>query len=183
MIKKFYFLAVLLSLLFGQSVAMAEGGGDLWRLANNKGSIKVFINDPVNESGQGQIIPDNLKKALESALINRKTVKFEMVKTPEDSDVRIATVIKKFQYMEKGPFKPTPSIGITLLDAAATMTENYAEMTVNFVVTKSQPGEILWKETLSPYVKKRMSPEESISFVSDKVASHFVWKCFGKPAD
>lgn len=181
MIKKLRFLLIIASLFLSQSIVMAEGDGNLCRLADGKGCIKVFINDPVNESGQGQVIPDNLKKSLESALVNRKSVKFEVVKTPEESDVQVATVIKKFQYMQKGPFKPTPGIGTTLLDVAATMTENYAEIIVNFVVTKSQLGDILWKDTLNPYVKKSMSPEESVPVLSDKVASHFVWKCFGKP--
>ena len=95
MIKKLCFLAVIASLFIGQSASFAEGG-DLWRLANDKGSIKVFINEPVNESGQGQVIPDNVKKSLESALVNRKSIKFEITKTPEGSDVQISTIIKKF---------------------------------------------------------------------------------------
>ena len=179
MIKKLCFFAGIVSLLFSQSIAIAEGG-DLCRLADKKGCIKVFVNDPVNESSQG-FIADNLKKSLESALVNRKSVKFEVVKTPEESDVRVNSVITKFMYMEKGPLKPTPGIGTTLLDAAATMTENYAEIVVEFAVIQFRTGEILWQDTLNPYLKQKMEPEESISLISDRVASHFVWKCFGKP--
>ena len=113
--------------------------------------------------------------------MNRKSTKFEVVKTPEESDVQVATVIKKYQYMERGPIKPTPGIATTLLDCAATALENYVEMSVAILVTSTKTGDTLWKDDLNPYIKKKMSPEESISYISDKVASHFVWKCFGKP--
>ena len=180
MVKRFCIAAAIASLFISQSTAMAEGGS-LWHLADQKGSIKVFVSDPGNESGQTQVTPDDLKKALESTFVNRKSVKFELAKTPEESDVQISSVIKKFQYMEKGPLKPTPGI-TTLLDAAESMAENYAEMSVDFVVTKTKTGEILWKDTVYPYIKKKMSSKESIPFICDKVAGNFVWKCFGKPA-
>ncbi len=180
MIRKFCFVAVIVALFLNVPMAMAEGG-NLWRLADKTGSIKVFISTPANESGQG-FVADNLKSALESALLNRKSTKFEIVKTPEGSDVQIATLIKKFMYMEKGPMKPTPGIGTTLLDAAATMTTNYAEMSVDFVVKDTRTDQILWKELLNPYLKKSMTPEESIPLISERVASNFIWKCFGKPS-
>ena len=178
MIKKLCFFVGIASLLFSQLTAIAEEG-DLHRLADNKGYIKVFVDNPVNRSGQG-FIAESLKKALESAFANRRSVKFELVKTPGESDVQITAVIKKFMYMEKGPLKPTPGIGTTLLDAAATMTENYAEILVDVAVIQFGTGEILWKDTLNPYLKQKMEPEESIPLISDRVATNFVAKCFGK---
>ena len=180
MIKRLCLAAAIITLFLSQSIAMADGG-NLWRLAGQKGSIKIFIHEPDNESGQSRVIRDVFKKALESALVNRKSVKFEIVKTPEESDVQIFSLIKSFQYMEKGPLKPTPGIGTTLLDAAATMTENYVEMAAEFVVKQTATGVILWKDVLTPYIKKKMEPEESVPLISDKIAGHFVWKCFGKP--
>jgi hypothetical protein len=180
MVKKLCFFAVIASLFFSQSAAIAAG--ELWRIAGDDNAIKVFISDPINESGQGQIIPDSFKKALETALANRKSIKFELVKTQAECEVQVSSIIKKFMYMEKGPMKPTPGIGTTLLDAAASMTQNYAEMTVSFIVTNPKTGGLLWSDTLNPYVKKKMAPEESISLICAKVASDFAWKCFGKPS-
>lgn len=182
MANKICFLSIIVSLILGQSIAMAVDG-NLCRLAGKTGCIKVFIKDPDNKCKEGQIIPDSLKKSLESALINRKSTKFEVVKNPEESDVQIATVIKKYQYMERGPIKPTPGIATTMLDLAASALENYVEMSVAILVTSTKTGDTLWKDDLTPYVKKRMSPDESIPVISDKVAAHFVWKCFGKPAN
>jgi hypothetical protein len=84
--------------------------------------------------------------------------------------------------MEKGPLKPTPGIGTTLLDAAATMTQNYAEASVAFVVKDTKNNDVLWRNKTHPYLKEKMTAEESIPLISKKVASHFVWKCFGKPS-
>ena len=183
MVKKACIFAVVASVILGQSIAMAEGGGDLWRLANKNGSIKIFIKDPANESKESQIVPDSLKKSLETALVNRKATKFEIVKTPEGSDVQVCSVIKKYQYMERGPIKPTPGIATTLLDCAASALENYVEMSVAIILTDTKTGSVLWQDNLNPYVKKRMSPDESIPVISDRVASHFIWKCFGKPSN
>jgi hypothetical protein len=174
------FVLAIISILFAHSTAHAESG-TLWKLADRTGVIKVFVYQPINESGQG-FIADSLKKAIESALRNRKSVKFQVVETPAESDVEVEILIKKFMYMERGPLKPTPSIGTTLLDAAATVTENYAEVTADFIVKEAKTGTILWKDILNPYLKRKMQPMESIPLISDKVASHFVWKCFGKPS-
>ena len=182
MIRKIFFLVIAGSLILGQSIANADGG-NLCRLADKTGSIRVFIKDPANESGKGQVVQDSLKKSLESALVNRRSTKFEVVKTPEESDVQVATVIKKYQYMERGPIKPTPGVATTLLDVAASALENYVEMSVAIILTNTKTGDILWQDNLNPYIKKKMSPDESIPVISDKVASHFVWKCFGKPAN
>lgn len=181
MAKRLCLFAVIAFLVIGQSIVMAEGG-DLWRLAEKKGSIKVYIGEPNNESGQSKVVRTDFKKALESALINRKAVKFEIAKTKEESDVQIYSIIKKFMYMEKGPIKPTPGIATTLLDVAASATMNYVEMAVEFAVIKTGSDELIWKDTLSPYIKEKMSPEDSIPLISNRLASHFVWKCFGKPS-
>lgn len=181
MIRRIVSLALLCSFSLTPTIVMAGGGGDLWKLADHGKSIKVFIGNFGNESGKNEVTAEGLKNTIAKALLNRKSVKFELVNAPEQSDVEISAVIKKYLYMERGPFKPSPSIGTTLLDAAATMTENYVEMTVNFIVTKSGTGEVLWKDSLMPYAKKKMTPVESIQHIYDKVAGHFVWKCFGKP--
>lgn len=181
MVKKLFVSLITAILLFAYGTASAEEG-QLWRLADDKGCIKVFIAQPVNESDQAQILPDSLKKAIETTLLNRKSTKFVITTDPKDSDIQVSSIIKQFKYLDKGPFKPTPGIGTTLLDAAASMTANYVEMTTLFTVTRTSSGEILWQDTLNPYIKQRMTPQESISVIAEKMARHFLWKCFGKPA-
>ena len=90
--------------------------------------------------------------------------------------------IKSYQYLEKGPFKPNPGIGTTLLDAAATMTENYVEMAAEFTITDTKSGNTLWKDTVSTFIERMMTPEQSIPLIYEKLPRTFLWKSFGKPS-
>ncbi len=180
MLKRLAFFAVVVFIAVNVSSVMAEEG-ELWRLADKDGLIKAYVGQPNNESGKNTEVSADLKKALEEALANRKSVKIEVVKTPEESDVQINSIIKKFSYMDKGPFKPTPGVGTTLLDMAATATMNYVEERVEFAVIQTGTGKLLWKDMLHPYIKEKMTEAQSIPLISKKVASHFVWKCVGKP--
>ena len=180
--KRFALLAVIVSILICQSMAMAEEG-QLWRLAGKKGSIKTYVKEVVNQTGNSRVNAEDLKNTIETMLVNRKSTKFEIAKSPGESDVEISIVIKKYNYMEKGPFNASPGIETTLLDAAETMSTNYVDMTANFIVMNSKTGMILWNETLDPYIKKRMTSAESLPVIYEKMAKHFIWKCFGKPAN
>ena len=52
---------------------------------------------------------------------------------------------------------------------------------MEFTVTDTRTGAVLWKDSASGYMKKVMTPEESIPLIYDKVSRVFVSKCFGKP--
>lgn len=162
------------------SLSLASNA-ELSSLINNKNPVKAYLKDFANQSGQSQIIPEEYKKILESALLNRKAVKFEIVKSPELSDVQISGVIKKYQYLERGPMKVSPGAGTMLLDMAATATHNYVEMEVEFTITDTKTNKALWKDTVSAYIKKVMTPEESVPLIYDKISRNFLWKSFGKP--
>lgn len=179
MIKKLCILSVLALFLYCGSMLFAEENG-LTRIVDQKNPIKVYIKGFTNESGQGQIVPEDFQKALQIALINRKSVNFEMVKEPADSDIQISGTIKKYQYLERGPFKPSAGVGTMLLDAAASATHNYVEMLVLFIITDTKTGGILWQDTIHDYKKRLMTPQESIPVIYDKIARVFLWRSFGK---
>lgn len=142
--------------------------------------VKVYINETVNQSGQPQIMTADFSKELTASLHERRSIRFEVVGTPAESDIQISPVIKNYQYLEKGPFKPSPSVGTLILDAAATMSENYVEMAVEYTVSDTKSGNVLWKDTISEYNKKKMTAEESVPLIYDAVTRAFVWRCFGK---
>jgi hypothetical protein len=149
-------------------------------LFKDKPVVKVCVKDVTNVSGQNQITIEEFKAILETSLINRKAITFKIVGTPAESDIQISAVINKFAYLVRGPLKPSMGIETTLLDAAATATENYAEMAGKFTVLDTKSGNILWSGVVEDYLKKIMTAEESIALISDKVARGFIWKCFGK---
>ena len=79
--------------------------------------------------------------------------------------------------MDNDPIKPSINV-IMALDAVTI--ENYAELSADFTVTDSKTGSVLWQENVESYVKKTMTPAESLPLVYNKLARHFVAKAFGK---
>jgi hypothetical protein len=147
----------------------------------DKQPVKVYVDGFTNESGKDLISPEAFKKVLETSLVNRKSMAFMIVQNPAESILRVSGIIKHYQYMNRGPFKVTPSVGGLLLETAATAAHNYVEMMVTFTVIDTKSGKIVWERTLSDYVKKDMTPEQSIPIIYDKTTRDFLSKCFGKP--
>ena len=178
MIKSTLLAAILACVLVNLTYAYGSET-ELSQMAKSKTAIKVFIKDIANESGQSQILSEAFKKSLERALFYRRSTTFEVLKYPDASDIQISAIIKSYRYMERGPFKPTPSIAGLLLDAAASATENYVDMEVEFTVTDTDTGEVLKKDIIIAYIKEIMTPEHSIALIYDKIARTFLWKFFG----
>lgn len=180
MLKKSYLfiLMAFLELFLCQILSIAEDG-ILSDLAKSKKPIKVFVKEFANESGQVQISPKDFRKSLEDALLRRRVVKFEIAKSPDAGDIQISGTIKKYQYLKSDPVTTYMSPTGFVLDAMTT--ENYAAMDVEFVVMDATFNKTLWKETISTFVKKKMTEGESVPLICDKVARTFLWKCFGKP--
>ncbi len=176
MVRKVLFVSLIVTLAaFGYASA---GTVDVSRSLDKGNPVKVYISGVTNESGQAQIAPDAFKKVLESSLINRKSMKFEIVPDPASSDFQVQAAIKKYSYSQTDPINSIAGPSALLLDAATT--ENYAELGVDFTVTSTRDGNIVWKDNVFDYVEHTMTPDESIPMVSDKVARRFLWKAFGK---
>ena len=151
---------------------------ELEGMAQSGRPIKVFVNGFSNESGQAEIRPEDFKTEFENALLNRKSVIFEIAAAPAESDVQISGVIKSYQYLEKDPLRPSPSTATLILDAVTT--ENFVEMFAEFTVVDTRTGETVWKDTVSTFIKRMMTPAESIPLIYEKLSRVFLWKSFGK---
>ena len=176
MVKKVFFICFIVMLTAWQA-AIAETV-DISRYSDKGNPVKIYLSGVTNESGQDQISADAFKKVLESSIRNRRSVKFEIVNDPASSNFQIAAVIKKYSYSKTDPINSVAGPSALLLDAATT--ENYAELGVDFVVTSTGNGKIVWKENVFDYVEHMMTPAESIPMVYDKTARRFLWKAFGK---
>ncbi|MFA6079538.1 MAG: hypothetical protein WC779_07340 [Candidatus Omnitrophota bacterium] len=178
--RKIASLLVAICFLMQGAVCFADGR-NLAHLYRGE-EIKVFVKSIVNESEKKDLSVPDFKKEVEKAFTNRRSVDFEVVSSAEASDVEVAGVIKQYQYLVKGPMKPSLGIETTALDIAATMTENYADMNVSFTITDSKTGKVLWTNDIYEYEKKVMTEGESIPIMFDKIARKFVVRSFGKPA-
>lgn len=172
-------LGVVAALFIFQSPALAQQA-NISHMVANKDVIKAYITGFTNESGQTHIQPDEFKNAVKKALSERKSVKFEIVDDSASSDVHISGVIKKYQYLNRGPMKFSPGLETMALDAAASATMNYVEMEVEFTVTDAKTNEVIWKDIINDYIKEVMTPAESIPMIFDKVSRVFLWRSFGK---
>lgn len=177
-----YLVAATVIFLLNQSFCFASNNETLADLVNSKSPIKVYLSDFTNESGKDEIKAEEFKAEVEKAMLNRKSVKFEIVKDPAVSDVQVSCSILKCQYLERGPFKPSIGLETMALDAAATMTLNYVEMLNKFTILDTKSGRILWQDEINEYVKRKMTPEQSLLVIYDKTARVFLWKSFGKPS-
>ncbi len=177
--RKIIFVLVGICFLM-QGVLCFADGRNLGHLYRGK-DIKVFVKGFINESEKKDLSIDDFKKEVEKAFTNRKSITFEVVTSPEASDLEISGTIKKFQYLVKGPMKPSLGIETMALDMAATMTLNYVDMNVNFTIVDRKSGKILWNEDVYDYEKEKMTEKESIPAIFDKVARKFIVRSFGKP--
>lgn len=151
---------------------------DISRQISRNDPVKVYISGVANDSGQGEVSPEEFKKVLESSLQNRRSVKFVVVNDPAGSDFQIKAAIKKYAYSKTDPINSLAGPSALILDAATT--ENYAELTVDFTVTATKSGNVVWQDSVMDYKERPMTPAESIPVVYDKVARKFLWKAFGK---
>jgi hypothetical protein len=177
--RKIAVLTVAVVSLIMTSYCIAEEAS-LMGLFKDKQPIKVFLKDFANESGKNQIIAEDFRKSVENAMLSRKSIKFEVVNDAGSSDIQVSAIIKKYQYLDKGPMKPTLAPGGFFIEMAATAAHNYAEMTVEYTVIDTKTSNVLWKDTLTPYVKKTMTPDESVPMVYKTAAKNFLWRAFGK---
>lgn len=178
MVKRILALALAFSFVTAPAVFASEG--TIGHLFSGKPVVRVCVKEISNDSGQAQVGTEAFKAVLETSFMKRKAITFKIVNTAAESDIQLAASIKKFEYMVRGPLKPSIGIETTLLDAMATATENYAEMSVDFNVIDTKSGNILWEGNVEDYMKKVMTAEESIPLISDKICRKFLWICFGK---
>lgn len=178
--KHLYLFLTVLSISFFMTYNAFSQDNELSRFTDSKKPISVYLQNFVNESGQPQVKADEFKKTFERSLLNRKSVKFTLASSPEASDLQISCVIKKYEYLKDDPVNSLAGPTAILLDAATR--ENYAGMSAEFTVVDTKSGSTLWKNTLSAFVEKMMTPDESVPLVYDKLSRTFLWKSFGKPA-
>lgn len=177
MVKRILLAVLLVLFACSSSPANAETIGSLFK---DKSVVKVFVKEVSNNIEKSQAKIEAFKTVLEMSLLKRKAITYKIVGTPAESDIQITASIAKFQYLVRGPLKPSLGIETTLLDVAATATQNYVEMAVDFTVIDTKTGNVLWKGSVEEYKKRVMTPEESLPLISDNVCRKFIWLCFGK---
>ena len=177
--KRLIVLAVSALFILISSVSNA-GSIDVSRILKNKDSISVHVSGFADDTGGTRISANDFKQSFEAALLKRKSIKFEIAKNHEASDIEISGTIKKYQYLASDPVTTFASPTGLLLDAMTT--ENYVTMETEFQVVETRTRQTIWKDRVSAFLKRKMTKDESVPLIYDKLSRTFLWKCFGKPS-
>ncbi len=142
-------------------------------------TLKTYLADPIDQSKGHEMEPSVLKSSIQKALEGRKSVRFTIVETPEEADIRIDTTIQGFFWTNSDPIDVLIGAAAIAIDTA--VVEDYASLQALVTITDMKTSRVLWQDQMNASVtKKPMSQVESLPLVSDDFAKGFVIKSFGK---
>ncbi len=169
---KIMVLAACLLAVAGNSYA-----GNLWQQFDGK-TVKVFVADIKDSTTEHEVDAVALKKEIERALAERRSIRFQVVDAAADAEIVIDTNITEFVWSDHDPIDMVIGLGAAAADAA--MVEDYARLQADVTVTNAKSKQ-LWKDrVLATITKKPMSNVESIPLVSENFAKSFIKFCFTK---
>ncbi len=145
---------------------------------SRKAVVKVHIELPADATEKHQVRPEALKAAFETAFAGRKSLKFQVLPSPDGADLRIATKITEFLWTPDDPVDMIVGIGAVAMDAA--VREPYARLQAEFTITDGS-GRARWKSALKATItKKDMTEAQSLDLITEDMAKVLLREAFGK---
>lgn len=152
-------------------------GKNLYHLVEGK-ALKVYLNE--FKSASEKVSTEVFKNILKEALVSRKKENFEVVEKSESAEIIVDCNILGFKYLEEDPVDQV--MGATALIADALVTQNYAQIQVEFQVLRVKDNRRLWRDKFVTSVTQTDMPEsDSIPKVLKECSKRFIHLCFGKP--
>src|SRR5687767_2925733 len=96
----------------------AEAADSLYEAFSRRGTVKVHVEAPKNATGKDALLIDDLKKKLETALADRKSLRFAIEPSAGTADVIITTEVAELMWTDHDPVDMLVGIGATAMDAA-----------------------------------------------------------------
>ena len=176
--RKFYLIAF--GVILGMGLVPTLGFCDtLYDLLAAKSSVKVFVETPTDATGKNKILPDDLKKQIENALANRKSMSFKVVGALQEADIAVKTEVTGFVWMDHDPVDMIMGVGAVAWDAIDV--EDYARMDAKYSVTDAKDGKTLSQGELTANVtKKDMTEKDSLAVINEEMGKVFVRRVVGK---
>lgn len=152
-------------------------GKNLYQLVET-GTLKVYLAD--FQSDIEKISPETFKKILGETLSARKKENFKIVENKGSADIIINSKILAFKYLEKDPIDNVIG-GTSALIVDAMVSQNYAQVQIEFTINKAGDGRKLWYDKVISSVTQTNMPEtDSIPKVLKECSKRFIFLCFGK---
>ena len=151
----------------------AFAGPSLYDRFSGKAPVKTHVEVPVDDTGQKQVDVRDLKAEIETALKERKSVRFDVQAAPEGAQLVIGCRVTDRMFTLHDPVDMLVGIGGTAIDAATV--EHYTAMEAEFEVREGPSGTVLWKEKLRATITHpSMTEEESRPLINRDLAKVFV---------
>jgi hypothetical protein len=141
--------------------------------------VKIYVQEPADATVDRELSMAGLKRALESALAARRSIRFEPVADEAAAEMAVAVEIREFLYAEHDPVDKLIGLGGTAWDAMHD--ERYARLSGTFTVSEAGTGRVLWSENLKATVTDaRMTREESRTRILARAAEVFIREAYGR---
>jgi len=171
-------LVVVLALALLLIPPMLVKSDNLYKFVTDKRSVNIAVNKFEVAESCKDINGSKLAEIFKEALLNRKSVDFNIVKNEKDADLVVSGKVEKFVYSEDDPIDVLIPIGL-VIDLATS--QNYARMEFNINVYNPVKNKIVWKKRLKATLNKSNMPrDESLFLIMERAGKIFIRKCFGK---
>lgn len=171
-------ILLILIFLFFISPPVYAKRKNLYNLVEGK-TLRVYLSS--FQSGTEKISSDLIKNTVKDILTARKKESFEIVENKESADLLIDCNLLLFKYLQKDPIDNVIG-GTTALIVDALVSQNYAQVQVEFTVLSAKDGRRMWHDKIISSVTESDMPEpDSIPKVLKECTKRFIFLCFGKP--
>jgi hypothetical protein len=166
------------ALLAFSAVASGAETTNLYPLFHDK-AVKVHVAEVKDSTKEHEIDPTVIKRCIEQALKNRKSIRFDVVQDPSQAELQVDMDVTDFLWTDHDPADMLVGAAAIAYDIATI--EDYARLQADMSVTDLKSGQVLWKErVMATITKKPMSRAQSIPLVAGELAKTFVKECFSK---
>jgi hypothetical protein len=161
------------------SVAAPAFSANLYETYSRKGHVKIFVEKPTDKTEKKKVNVESLKSAIEKALKERQSVRFDILRSTDEAELVVETEITEFYWTDHDPVDMIMGLGGTAMDVAKV--ECYARLTANYKVKDGKSGSTLWSDKLKATLTKGgMSEAQSLELIGDDAAKVLMKEAFGK---
>lgn len=141
--------------------------------------VKVAVSKISNSSKEDRVDTDDLKRRLEDALGNRRSIHFEVVEDAKEADIIIDCDVTLYYWASEDPLDMI-LLARAIIMGALTI-KSYAYLEALFTVTDAGKKEILWNKKLKiDLIRKSVSLQDSLILINEKTVRTFFRECFSK---
>ncbi len=157
----------------------ADTADSLYEKYSRMAAVKVFIAQPKEVAISGKIDTAVLKKALEKALSERKSIHFEITESAAEAALSIEADLQGYYFSEHDPVDMLVGVGMAAMDAAKQ--DHFVRLEADYRVLDAKGGQVLWKDRLiASITDEKMTEDEAKLMILDRAADVFVRSAFGK---